>query len=53
MIRICENITRVTHVWLCPDSFPYPLSYMLPGKVCGDVIPSEGEKWKIEERKKR
>jgi hypothetical protein len=29
------------------------LFYMLPGKVCGDVIPSEGEKWKIEERKKR
>ncbi len=27
--------------------------YMLPGKVCGDVIQSEGEKWKIEERKKR
>ncbi len=27
--------------------------YMLPGKLCGDVIQSEGEKWKIEERKKR
>jgi hypothetical protein len=27
--------------------------YMLPGKVCGDVIHEEGEKWKIEERKKR
>ncbi len=27
--------------------------YMLPGKVCGDVIQSKGEKWKIEERKKR
>jgi len=26
---------------------------MLPGKGCGDVIPSEGEKWKIEERMKR
>ena len=29
------------------------MSYMLPGKVCGDVIQSEGVKWKIEERKKR
>jgi hypothetical protein len=27
--------------------------YMLPGKGCGDVIQSEGEKWKIEERKKQ
>jgi hypothetical protein len=27
--------------------------YMLPGKVCGDVVQSEGEKWKIEERMKR
>jgi hypothetical protein len=30
-----------------------PQHYMLPGKKCGEVIQSEGEKWKIEERKKR
>jgi hypothetical protein len=28
-------------------------SYMLPGKECGDVVQSEGEKWKIEERMKK
>src|SRR6266852_3382230 len=26
------------------------MNYMLPGKVCGDMVQSEGEKWKIEER---
>jgi hypothetical protein len=28
-------------------------SYMLPGKVCGDVVQSGGGKWMIEERMKR
>jgi hypothetical protein len=29
------------------------LIYMLPSNVCGNVIESEGEKWKIEVRTKR
>jgi hypothetical protein len=29
------------------------MSYMLPSKICGDVIQSEGEKGKIEEKKGR
>jgi hypothetical protein len=30
-----------------------PAPYMLPSKACGNVIESEGEKWKIEVRNKR
>ena len=38
----------------CPCIAPIPPhAYMLPGKVCGDVVQSGGEKWKIEERMKR
>ncbi len=40
----CEAIVRCE---------PKVIDYMLPGKVCGDVVQSEGEKWKIEERMKR
>jgi len=27
--------------------FGNEVSYMLPGKICGDVIQSGGEKWKM------
>ncbi len=34
-------------------SFQKHLGYMLPSSACGNVIESEGEKWKIEGRNKR